>query len=359
MPALTNFDVQSLSAEFGRWKVPASHAARLLRRFYQASGIIDYAALPISIFGKTLVGLLKEQIAPRQSRVLAEHESGDGTLKLLIGFDRGGAVEAVLMPAYRQDRAAACVSSQIGCAMGCGFCASTRGGLERNLESGEIVEQFLHLRQRAGQKDRRLTSLVFMGMGEPMQNLDHVLAAIPRIAHHAMGALGWRQITVSTVGIVPGIERLAAADLNVHLAVSLHAPDDATRRQIVPAARQYTVQQIMHAARRFEQRTGRPPTIEYCMLADVNDSDAQALLLAQLMQGFRAHVNLIPYNRISTVPNANSYQPSTEERIRLFLEILRNAGVVAHVRRARGDDVHAACGQLRRKSGIATRQSIP
>ena len=283
----------------------------------------------------------------RVSSIRSRAESADGTAKLLVAFPDGGAVESVLMPGHRPDRAAGCVSSQIGCAMGCDFCASTRGGLERNLGSGEIVEQFLHLKAHASSMGRRITSLVFMGMGEPMHNLDNVIVAIKRIADPQMGALGWRQITVSTVGIVPGIDRLAEADLNVHLALSLHAPDDETRARIVPSNRRYPVAEIMSAARRFEAKTRRIPTIEYCMLAGVNDSDEHARALCSLMAGFRAHVNLIPYNFSGAGLSGITYHKPAEERVQAFLAILRSSGVVAHRRATRGDDVNAACGQLR------------
>jgi len=251
------------------------------------------------------------------------------------------------MPSHRPDRAAGCVSSQIGCAMGCDFCASTRRGLERNLEAGEIVEQFLHLKAEARRLGRRLTSLVFMGMGEPMHNLQNVIPAIRRIADPLLGALGWRQVTVSTVGIVPGIDQLAAADLNVHLALSLHAPDDETRSLIVPSNRRYPVAQIMAAAKRFLDRTGRIPTIEYCLLSGVNDSEAHATRLAELMDGFRAHVNLIPYNSIGAGISGAVYRRPEREEIIAFLTTLRSQGVIAHMRDTRGDDVNAACGQLR------------
>jgi 23S rRNA (adenine2503-C2)-methyltransferase len=301
-------------------------------------------------FGFGLLAKLRESVAQRRSHVLNRHESADGTVKLLLGLDRGGAVESVLMPAYDPLRSAACVSSQIGCAMGCDFCASTRHGLERDLEPAEIVEQFLSLRQEAARTGRRLTSLVFMGMGEPMHNLDNVIAAIRRIADPRMGGLGWRQVTVSTVGIVPGIDRLAAADLNVHLAVSLHAPDDETRRRIIPSGKRWTVAEIIAATRRFEAATRRVPTIEYTLLAGVNDSDEQAELLARLLDGFRAHVNLIPYNWIGPGLSGKVYQRPARDRVYRFLEILRQHGVVAHIRRTRGDDVNAACGQLREMS---------
>src|SRR3954453_261952 len=172
--------------------------------------------------------------------------------------------------------------------MGCDFCASTRRGLERNPDAGEIGEQFLHLRRAALDQGRRITSLVFMGMGEPLANLDSIIPAGKRCGDAPYGALGWRRVTVSTVGLVPGIDRLTDADLNVNLAVSLHAPDDETRSRIVPSNRRYAVAAVLAATRRFPARRRRPPpVIEYCMLAGVNDSDAQARLLADLLDGLR------------------------------------------------------------------------
>lgn len=344
MPALTDYDVAGLSAQFARWGHKPSHAVRLLRQFYLNAGLVDLPALRL---GKALLGRLDHEMPLRQSAVLRRTRSADGTIKLLVGFARGGAVESVLMPGYDGRRAAGCVSSQIGCAMGCDFCASTRSGLQRDLEAGEIVEQFLRLRELAGSMGRRLATLVFMGMGEPMHNLDNVIFAIRRIASPGMGQLGGRRITVSTVGIVPGIDKLARADLNVHLAVSLHAPDDQTRRRLVPMGRKYRIAEILAAARRFQQRSGRIVSIEYCMLSEINDSDEQADALAGLLSGFRAHVNLIPYNSIGAGLSGAVYQAPSPQRLRLFLQRLRGRGVVAHARRPRGNDVNAACGQLR------------
>ena len=327
-----------------------SHAGALLREFYRGAGAIDFSRLRC---GPRVQAWVERQFEGLRSHVRARTSSADATIKLLIAFADGAAVESVLMPSYRPDRAACCVSSQVGCAMGCDFCASTKGGLERNLAAAEIVEQFLHLKREALHLGRRLTSLVFMGMGEPMHNLDNVIPAIRWIADPAMGALGWRQVTVSTVGIVPGIEKLADADLNVHLALSLHAADDATRSRIVPMNRRYPVKDILAAAKRFAARTRRIPTIEYCLIADVNDSDEQAILLAELMRGFRAHVNLIPYNPIGVALSGALYQRPSSGRIERFAQLLRDAGVVAHVRETRGDDVAAACGQLR-QTAMAT-----
>jgi 23S rRNA (adenine2503-C2)-methyltransferase len=342
--SLTDYDVTTLAAEFSAWGHRPSHAAKLLREYYRATGNVDLESLEL---GRALIATFNERIAMRRSTILATRVAADGTTKLLVGFpDAGGAVESVMMPSHRPDDAAGCVSSQIGCAMGCDFCASTRHGLTRDLQAGEIVEQFLHLKAAAASVGRRLRTIVFMGMGEPLLNLDNVVAAIRRIADPNMGSLGWRQITVSTVGIVPAIDALAAADLNVHLAVSLHAPDDETRSRLVPMNRRWRVSDVMAAAKRFEAATNRIPTIEYCLLQGVNDSDGQARLLGELMKDFRAHVNLIPYNSIGSGISGMIYEKPGEERVRAFMKILRSANVVAHVRRPRGDDVDAACGQL-------------
>jgi len=341
--SLADFDVATLQDELSRAGLIPSHAKRLLRAYYDGGGAIDFAAIDV---GKAVRAWSDANIRPA-SRIGFRSVSSDGTVKLLLHLQAGGTVETVLMPGHRPDRAAGCVSSQVGCAMGCDFCASTRGGLERNLTSGEIVEQFLHLRSQAAAMGRRLTSLVFMGMGEPMHNLDHVIPAIRRISSPALGTMSGRHITVSTVGIVPGIERLAAEDLNVHLALSLHAPDDETRSRLVPANRRYRVEQIMEAAKRFQDRAGRIVTIEYCLLDGINDSDDHATALADLMNGFRAHVNLIPYNPIGFGLSGIAYRKPGRARVDAFLRILWNANVVAHVRETRGDDVSAACGQLR------------
>jgi 23S rRNA (adenine2503-C2)-methyltransferase len=341
---LADYDLATLQAELIAEGHKPLHATRLLRHFYESNGYPDFPSLSI---GKDLVDFLQNHINLRGSKVRHRSVAVDGTTKLLVSFDNGGSVESVLMPAFRDGVAAGCVSSQIGCAMGCDFCASTVNGLERNLEAGEIVEQFLHLKAEAATVGRRLKTLVFMGMGEPLLNFDAVIAAIKRIADPDLGGLGWRQVTVSTVGIVPGIDRLAEADLNVHLAVSLHAPDDATRSRLVPMNRRYTVNDVMAAAKRFQEHTGRITTIEYCMLAGVNDSNEQAELLADLLQNFRAHVNLIPYNPITVSISGKNYSRPSTDRTTAFINILRHRGVVAHFREPRGQEVNAACGQLR------------
>ena len=344
MTALCDHDITSLTAELHSLGHNPIHAPRLLREYYGAGGRLSVDQLPVAR------SLREDLLRPNRlmrSKILSRRESSDGTVKLLIGFTDGHSVESVLMPSHRPDRSAGCVSSQVGCAMGCDFCASTRGGLARNLDASEIVEQFLHLRNESLRQNRRLASLVFMGMGEPMHNLDAVIPAIRRIADPRMGALGWRHVTVSTVGIVPGIERLAESGLGVHLAVSLHAPDDETRQRLVPTAKRYSVAEILDAARRYQEQSGRITTIEYCLLSCINDSAMQAKQLAELLHGFRAHVNLIPHNPIGAGLSGIEYARPTEDAVRTFARVLEDHGAVVHIRRPRGDDVNAACGQLR------------
>ncbi len=344
MPALTDQDLDSLTAEFTAAGLRPVHAKTLLRRFYRGHGDVDVASLRL---GRVVEEHVRKNTPLRQSSILRRSDSADETVKLLLGFTRGGLAETVLMPAFDPVKAAGCISSQIGCAMGCDFCASTRGGLERNLEPGEIVEQFLHLRALAADIGRRLSTLVFMGTGEPMHNLDNVMAAIRRMCSPDLGDHGHGLITISTVGIVPGIERLAASGLGVNLALSLHAPDDVTRAKLVPANRRYPVAEIIQAAKDYQKHTGRIVNIEYCMLAGINDSDVHAEALAKILDGFRVHVNLIPYNAIGQGVSGTIYARPTNERLNRFIEILCARRVVTHFRRTRGEDVDAACGQLR------------
>ena len=347
MPSLAAHDRSSLGDWIAARQQPRSQAGRVLRAYYAGCGAVDWDALELA---KPLREALRAEFAEPATVERGRVVSGDGTTKLLLGLARGGAVETVMMPSYREGEAWCCVSSQVGCAMGCDFCASTRGGLERNLESDEIVEQYLAVGRVAAAQGRKLRRLVFMGMGEPLHNLDAVLAAVDRIADPGLGNLGWRRITVSTVGIVHGIERLAGLAHPPFLALSLHAPDDATRARIVPTGKRYDVATILAAARAFQDRTGRIVTLEYCLLAGVNDSDAQAELLADRLEGFRAHVNVIPYNATGAGLSGVVYLRPSAQRVERFLTRLRERGVVAHARDARGDDVAAACGQLREQA---------
>ncbi len=294
---------------------------------------------------------LEEELATEHADVIHRAEAPDGTVKLLLRFTDGATVESVLMPDYRSDRSAGCLSSQVGCAMGCDFCATAQSSFRRNLNVIEILHQFLALRREAVALGRRLQTVVFMGMGEPMLNLPAVLEAVRRIGDNALGGLGWRQITVSTVGIVPGIETLDRTGLNVNLAVSLHAPDEETRRRLLPMARHFPIDDILAAADRFQSRRPHPVVIQYCLLDGVNDSPAHAEALARLFRDRGMHVNLLRYNPTGVGLQGIAYRPSPEPAVEVFGEILRRSGVVAHVRRSRGQGIDAACGQLRRTAG--------
>ncbi|MFT3869773.1 MAG: 23S rRNA (adenine(2503)-C(2))-methyltransferase RlmN [Nibricoccus sp.] len=349
MFALADYDLASFQAQLTAWGFKPSHAGPLLRAFYAGGGEISWDGLRAPLALRKKIATEARQLTSLAARQQAE----DGTIKLLLRLDDGRTVESVLMPDYRDDRAAGCISSQVGCAMGCDFCATTKTGFERNLTAGEMVEQFLALRREALASGRKLQTVVFMGMGEPMLNLDNVIAAIRRLASNDLGSLGWRQVTVSTVGIVPGIDALRAADLNVNLALSLHAPDDTTREKLIPAGKRFGIDDVLAAADRFQTSTGHPLSIQYCLLKGVNDSPEQAHQLAALLTGRRMHVNLLHYNPTGVGLRGISYEPTEREIADNFVTILRNHGVVTHFRRPRGRDIDAACGQLRERQNAA------
>lgn len=348
MNFLSEYSLARLQRQLESWGFKGSHARPLLRSFYANAGEVAWPELTSP---RGLQARVEAECSGWASTLAARQVAGDGTIKLLLKLADGKTVESVVMPAYREDRVAGCVSSQVGCALACDFCATTQSGFERNLSSGEMVEQFLHLRREAQAAGRRLQTVVFMGMGEPMLNLENVLEAVRRMAGGDLGALGWRQITVSTVGIVPGIDAMAAADLNINLAVSLHAPDDATRAQLIPSGRRFGLDEIMAAADRFQAKDhGRPVSIQYCLLAGVNDSLEQARQLAALLAGRRMHVNLLHYNATGLSLTGRTYAPSSLVAAEAFIGELRARRVVAHFRRSRGQDIDAACGQLRRRA---------
>jgi len=343
MASLAHYEITALEHLLTRQGFKPSHAHRILRDYYRSGGNPDWVTLRVPTG-------LQEQLgreAPAfDSQVLTRQVAEDGTTKLLLGLRDGKRVEAVMMTDHRLDRVSGCLSSQAGCAMGCDFCATAKGGLERNLDAGEIVEQFVRLKAEALALGRTLRTIVFMGMGEPMHNLDNVIGALRRIASGELGALGWRQATVSTVGIVPGIDRLAAENLRVNLAISLHAPDDETRARILPTGKRYEIAEILAAADRYMAMSGLPAIIQYCLLKDVNDSPEQAEKLAAVLEGRRMHVNLINYNPTGPGLSGRVYESSGIERSEAFMDILRARRVVAHFRRPRGRDIAAACGQL-------------
>jgi len=297
----------------------------------------------ISPFSRELRARLAADHTLETPEIAARYASLDGSVKLLLRMGDGERIETVRLP--YDDRLSVCVSSQAGCAMACQFCATGLGGFRRNLTVSEIVGQLL-LAKREGEDYKTPTHVVFMGMGEPLLNLNHVLKSVA-LMHDEIG-VPMRQITVSTVGIIPGIVRLAAEKLQLTLAVSLHAPDDELRHRLIPTSRKTSVQEIVSASRDYVGATGRRVTFEYVVLGGVNDTPVLARQLAKLCSGWPCHVNLIPWN---AVPDARLegalFHAPNPEHLRQFRQILENSGVAVTQRVQRGADVAAACGQLR------------
>ncbi len=288
---------------------------------------------------------LAEQFAVLSSRVARHEQADDRTEKLLLQLADAEQVECVLLRDDRGHRTA-CVSTQVGCGMGCVFCASGLSGLARNLSAGEIVEQLLHL-ERLLPHDERLTHVVVMGMGEPLANLDALLPALAVACDREGPGISVRRITISTVGLPAGIRRLAGLPSPYQLAVSLHAPDDELRTRLLPAARTIGLRAVLEAADDYFARTGRQVTYEYVLVAGVNDRPGHAERLAGLLQGRCVLVNLIPLNPVPGLP----YRGSSAAAVRRFQDGLERAGVRVQVRRRKGGGISGACGQLRRERG--------
>jgi 23S rRNA (adenine2503-C2)-methyltransferase len=285
---------------------------------------------------------LADELPLALTPILEQRGDHDTTIKWLWRARDGAQIETVLME-YR-DRATVCISSQAGCAMGCTFCATGQAGFERHLDAGEIAEQVLRA-QHASR--RRVGNVVYMGMGEPLANVGPVLESLGRL--HDDAGISARHLTVSTVGVVPGMHRLREFALPVTLAVSLHAPDDALREELVPLDLRYPIAEVLDAARAYAAAKGRRVTFEYACISEVNDHLHQADALADRLRGFRGgtHVNLIPLNPTGGFGG----HASDLDRIARFAARLRERGVQASVRRNRGTDIDAACGQLRARTG--------
>jgi 23S rRNA (adenine2503-C2)-methyltransferase len=304
-------------------------AHHLYRRFANAWDAM--ADLPAALRSD-----LAERFDVQPLHLASRRSSTDGVDKLLVHNGNGNVYECVLLP--YADRVSCCLSSQVGCPMGCAFCATGLGGFDRNLTQGEIVGQYLELQRLS---ERRISHVVFMGMGEPLLNLDAVRKAMT-ILHDEVG-LSYRHLTVSTVGIVPGIVELAKAMLPIHLALSLHSPLDSVRDSLMPVNHKWNVAEVMAAMRDYQRATGRKITIEYLLIRDVTDTAEQAEALARLVRGVPSVVNLIPFNWVDT---QNGFERPGRERVRAFKDVLRARGVNATERMERGHDIAAACGQL-------------
>jgi 23S rRNA (adenine2503-C2)-methyltransferase len=288
-------------------------------------------------------------VIPHRKRV-ADHGQ---TTKYLFKLADAKTIETVVMHYDATERSRArttiCVSSQVGCPIGCSFCATGQSGFDRNLSEAEIVDQFLMASRELGAGQRALTNVVFMGMGEPMNNYAAVVSAIRRWANPDTLNFSPRRVTVSTIGLVPFIERLTAEGMPVNLAISLHAPDDELRSRMIPVNRKYPIAAITSAARAHAERTGRRISYEYVLLRGVNDSLEQAGRLATVVNHRLSHVNLIPMNPIEGSP----LSPPSKSRAQAFQSVLQAVGISTTIRATRGLDIDAACGQLRAR-GLST-----
>jgi 23S rRNA (adenine2503-C2)-methyltransferase len=313
--------------------------------------------------------VLTERVEFAAATVTTRQSSSDGTEKLLLTWGPDSANQAVATttplvaaaspkapPAAETvmipdgDRRTACVSSQVGCPVGCRFCASGMGGVRGNLTAAQIVEQVFQLNLLLKPAGESITNIVFMGMGEPLANYANVMQAV-RILHDPQCFnIGARRITISTVGVPPKMRDLANEDLPINLAISLHAPNESLRKQLIPWAEHFALEDILDAGRYYFDRTGREITLEYILLAGVNDRPEHARQLGRVCKTLRANVNLIRYNEVAALP----YKRPTSEDVVNFQSILRNSGVNAHVRKSRGRDIDAACGQLKRKQELVT-----
>jgi 23S rRNA (adenine2503-C2)-methyltransferase len=352
--ALLDLNFDELSNLFQSWGEPAYRAKQVWTRLYLglAASFDEMSELPKALRQR----LAQETILGRLTLRAEQHSSDGQTRKILFVLADGAQVEAVLMGYER--RHTACISTQAGCGIGCSFCATGQGGLQRNLTSGEIVEQVLffarespisNLQSRVPYHPSPITHIVFMGMGEPFANYNQVMGAVRRLNDPSGFNFGARRMTISTVGLVPGIRRFAAENIQVNLAVSLHAATDDLRSRLVPINKQYPLSALLPAVREYIAQTHRRVSFEWALIEEVNDTPEQARALAALVKGMLCHVNLIPLNPTSGYPGA----ASTRERIAAFRSVLEPAGIPNTLRLRRGIDIQAGCGQLKSQtSGI-------
>lgn len=327
-------EIEKDFAELGEPKYRAGQVFSWLHK-----GVRDFDKM--TNIGKPLREKLKERYSLHEPKILSKQVSEiDGTIKYLWELKDGNAVETVVM-SYEYGNTV-CVSCQVGCRQGCAFCASTIGGLVRSLEPSEILDEVLYSQLDSG---KHISNIVLMGIGEPLDNFDNVMRFLELVNHPKGMNIGMRHISLSTCGITERFDDLADRNLQITVAVSLHAPDDETRSRIMPANRGRGVDQVIESCKRYYERTGRRISFEYAMIDGVNDTEYHARLLAKRALDVGAHVNLIPLNHVEE----REFKPSTPGHMKAFIKILEDAGVNYTVRRKLGSDVDASCGQLRRK----------
>lgn len=329
---LRNFSLARLTEYIEEIGQPAYRARQLFSWLYKP-GIESFSQM--TDLSKDLRAVLAEKAYFSILKPVSEEKSRDGAIKYGFELQDGAVIESVLIP--EEERLTLCVSSQVGCAMGCRFCLTGAMGFKRNLTPAEIVNQVLAARE----KTKQINNLVFMGMGEPLANFDNLLTALTILQEQRGLNFSDRKITVSTSGIVPKIRELGEKS-KVNLAVSLHAADDATRSSLMPVNATYPVDTLLEACREFPLPKRKRIMFEYILLKDINDSAEDAKLLAKKLRNIRCKINLLPYNECPALP----YKRPSEEQITIFQKILWEAGYTVIVRSSRGDDISAACGQL-------------
>ena len=328
---------EELEAEFTQLSLPKYRAGQVFR--WLSRGVRDFEAM--SDLPKELRRILGEHYEIYRPKVLNKQVSAiDGTIKYLWELRDGQAVETVVMSYHHGNTV--CISSQVGCRQGCAFCASTIGGLVRNLSAAEILDEVIFSQLDSG---KELSNIVLMGIGEPLDNFDEVMRFLSLVNHPQGINIGMRHISLSTCGITERFADLAARDLQLTLSVSLHAPDDETRSRLMPANRGRGIEQLIRCCKDYYEKTGRRISFEYAMIDGVNDTAAHAQRLAGLAREVGAHVNLIPLNHVEE----RAFRPSTPGHMKAFIKILEENRVNVTVRRRLGSDVDASCGQLRRK----------
>ncbi len=337
---LLDFDRQGLEAYFTAMGEKAFRASQVLKWIYQG-GVDTFDEM--TNLSKSLREKLTHQAEIRTPEIVTQQLSDDGTIKWLLRVDSGNCIETVFIP--EADRGTLCISSQVGCALDCSFCSTAQQGFNRNLSTGEIIGQ-LWVANKAMQclprNERVISNVVLMGMGEPLLNFDNVVRAINLMMDDNAYGLSKRRVTISTSGVIPALQRLKQVS-DVSLAVSLHAPTDALRDQLVPLNKKYPIKQLLAACKDYVAgATRRKVTFEYVMLEGINDSPEQARQLVKVLQGVPAKVNLIPFNPFP----GTHYRVSSQARIDRFRDILMQAGLITVTRKTRGDDIDAACGQL-------------
>jgi 23S rRNA (adenine2503-C2)-methyltransferase len=295
----------------------------------------------VTVLPAAMRGRLADELPVQALTPIHEIATDDGeTVKVLYRTADGQTLETVLM--FYPDRSTVCVSCQVGCAVGCSFCATGLMGLQRNLSAGEMVAQVVDMARRSSERGRPLTNIVMMGMGEPFHNYDNVMKMVAILNQPEGMQFGSRRITVSTSGVVPFIDKLATEPYQVNLAISIHAANDELRSQMVPLNRRWPLDELIGSIRRYISTTHRRVSFEYILIAGVNDSDEDARQLAKRLKGLRCHVNLIPLNPTPAFP----YERPSVERIDRFAKLINDAGIPATVRYSRGVEIAAACGQL-------------